>query len=153
MTIGQSGISIVYILEIIMNRTKAREYAFILLFQYKFQPEEIGEMLEDFCTEYKPENQEEYIRSAVNKTTENIDKIDSIIANVSKGWDVERISAVNISLLRLAVCEMLYIDNVPPPVAVNEAVGLAKIYDGEESLAFMNGVLGKIKDNLGDFLE
>ncbi len=136
-----------------MNRTKAREYAFILLFQYKFQPEEIGEMLEDFCTEYNPQSQEKYVRSAVNKATENIGKIDSIIAKYSKGWDVERISTVNISLLRLAVCEMLYIDDVPPAVAVNEAVGLAKLYDGEESLAFMNGVLGKIKENLGDFLE
>ncbi len=136
-----------------MNRTKAREYAFILLFQYKFQPDEIKDMLEDFCTEYKPDVQEEYIRSAVLKTTENIKKIDGIIASFSEGWDVSRISAVNISILRLAVCEMLYIESVPPVVSVNEAVGLAKIYDGEESLAFMNGVLGKIKENLGDFLE
>ncbi len=136
-----------------MNRTKAREYAFILLFQYKFQPEEIGCMLDEFCGEYNPGKQEEYVRSAVLKAVENIEKIDNIIAEFSKGWDVDRISAVNVSLLRLAICEMLYIEDVPAPVAVNEAVGLAKIYDGEEALAFMNGVLGKIKDNIGDFLE
>lgn len=136
-----------------MNRTKAREYAFILLFQYKFQPDEIESMLEDFCIEYKPGNQETYIRTLVLKVVENIEKIDSIISKTSVDWDVERISTVNISLLRLSIGEMLYIEDVPPAVSVNEAVGLAKIYDGEESLAFMNGVLGKIKNNIGDFRE
>ncbi len=136
-----------------MNRTKAREYAFILLFQYKFQPDEIEMMLEDFCAEYKPGNQEEYIRSVVLNVAHNIEKIDDIISKVSVGWDVGRISTVNLSLLRLSIGEMLYGNDVPPAVSVNEAVGLAKIYDGEESIAFMNGVLGKIKNNLGDFSE
>ncbi len=136
-----------------MNRTKAREYAFILLFQYKFQPSEIGEMLEEFCAEYKPGNQEEYIRGVVLGVTENIGKIDGIINRVSRGWETSHISTVNLSLLRLAVGEMLYMEGIPNAVSVNEAVGLAKIYDGEESLAFMNGILGKIKENIGDFRE
>ena len=122
-----------------MNRTKAREYAFILLFQYKFQPDEIEIMLEEFCAEYKPGNQEDYIRNVVLNVTRNIKKIDDIISKVSVGWDVERISTVKLSLLRLSVGEMLYGSDVPPAVSVNEAVGLAKVYDGEESLAFMNG--------------
>ena len=131
-----------------MNRTKAREYAFILLFQYKFQPAEIMTMLEEFCGEYNPGVQEEYIRTIVTKVTENVDKIDEIIEKTSEGWNVERISTVNLSLLRLAVGEMLYIDNIPAPVSVNEAVGLAKTYDGEESVAFMNGVLDKIRNSI-----
>ncbi len=131
-----------------MNRTKAREYAFILLFQYKFQPDEICKILDDFCEEYKPGNQEEYICSIVKNVTENITEIDKIIENTSEGWNVDRISAVNISLLRLSVGEMLYQKDIPPAVSVNEAIGLAKIYDGEESLAFMNGVLDKIKNSL-----
>ena len=131
-----------------MNRTKAREYAFILLFQYKFQPAEIGQILDDFCTEYNPKEQEEYIRSIVLNATENIEKIDKIIAEKSEGWGVERLSTVNLSVLRLSVAEMLYLPDVPKVVSVNEAVGLAKTYDGEESVDFVNGVLDKIKNSL-----
>lgn len=131
-----------------MNRTKAREYAFILLFQYKFQPDEIMEMLEEFCTEYKPGIQEEYVRTIISKVTENISEIDEIIEKTSEGWSVERISTVNLSILRLSVGEMLYMKDIPAPVSVNEAVGLAKVYDGEESVAFMNGVLDKIRNSL-----
>ncbi len=131
-----------------MNRTKAREYAFILLFQYKFQPEEIDEITNEFCMEYNPGGQEEYIRRVVKNVTENIGDIDSIIAKTSESWGIERISAVNLSILRLAVGEMLYAEDVPPVVSVNEAVGLAKIYDGEESLPFINGVLDKIRNSL-----
>ncbi len=133
-----------------MNRTKAREYAFILLFQYKFQPAEIMNMLDEFCAEYNPGVQEEYIRTVVSKVTENVEKIDEIIEKTSEGWGVDRISTVNLSLLRLAVGEMLYIENIPAPVSVNEAVGLAKTYDGEESVAFMNGVLDKIRNSIGE---
>lgn len=131
-----------------MNRTKAREYAFILLFQYKFQPAEIGQILDDFCKEYNPKDQEEYIRSVVLNATENIEQIDKIISEKSEGWGVERLSAVNLSVLRLSVAEMLYLPDVPKVVSVNEAVGLAKTYDGEESVDFVNGVLDKIKNSL-----
>ena len=131
-----------------MNRTKAREYAFILLFQYKFQPDEIGQILDDFCKEYEPKEQEDYIRSVVLNATENIEQIDSIIAQKCEGWGVDRISAVNLSILRLSVAEMIYLTDIPKAVSINEAVGLAKVYDGEESVAFMNGVLDKIKNSL-----
>ncbi len=135
-----------------MNRTKAREYAFILLFQYKFQPEEINQIVDDFCMEYNPDKQEEYIRNTVLKTIENIQKIDELISNISQGWAIDRISSVNISLLRMAAGEMLYAQ-VPPTVSVNETMSLVKTYDGEESLAFMNGVLDKIKSSIGDLRE
>ncbi len=131
-----------------MNRTKAREYAFILLFQYKFQPAEIGQILDDFCKEYNPKDQEEYIRGVVLNATENIEQIDKIISEKSEGWGVERLSSVNLSVLRLSVAEMLYLPEVPKVVSVNEAVGLAKTYDGEESVDFVNGVLDKIKNSL-----
>ncbi len=105
-------------------------------------------MLEEFCKEYNPGNQEEYIRTVISKVTENIDEIDGIIEKTSEGWGIDRISTVNLSLLRLSVGEMLYMKDIPAPVSVNEAVGLAKTYDGEESVAFMNGVLDKIRNSL-----
>lgn len=129
-----------------INRRKAREYAFILLFEYKFQPDEINSLLEDFFSEYNTGEQEEYIRLVVEGVIENIDTIDAIISDYSKGWSVDRISVVCLSLMRLAVYEMKYIENIPLNVSVNEAVNLTKLYDGEESVSFVNGILGNIKD-------
>ena len=127
-----------------MNRTKAREYAFILLFEYKFQPDEIETILQDFIDEYKPGEQEEYIRRAVDGVISNIEEIDNKIGNASKDWKVERMSCVSIAVLRLAVFEILYCQDIPSVVAINEAVALAKKFDGEEAAPFVNGILGKI---------
>ena len=127
-----------------MNRTKAREYAFVLLFEYKFQPEEIETILSDFIEEYNPGTQQEYIERVVKGTVAEIEKIDEKIAEVSKDWKVDRISCVSIAVLRLAVYEILFCDDIPAAVSVNEAVGLAKKYDGDEAAPFVNGILGKI---------
>lgn len=129
-----------------MNRTKAREYAFILLFEYKFQPDEIEAILQDFIDEYKPGEQEEYIRRAVCGVISRIEEIDSKIGETSKDWKVERMSCVCIAVLRLAVFEILYCQDIPAVVAVNEAVALAKKFDGEEAAPFVNGILGKISE-------
>ena len=127
-----------------MNRTRAREYAFVLLFEYKFQPNEIGSILTDFIEEFNPGNQTEYIETVVRGAVEKIDEIDRIIQGVSKEWDVERISCVSIAVLRLAVFELKFCDDIPNAVSINEAVTLAKKYEGEEAAPFVNGILGKI---------
>lgn len=127
-----------------MKRTKAREYAFILLFEYKFQPDEIEEILEDFIKEFKPADQEEYIRNVVFSFIKNRDTIDSMIDDASVEWSMERISAVNLSVLRLAVCEMLFFDDIPSMVSLNEAISIGKIYGGEENASYLNGVLSNI---------
>ena len=127
-----------------MNRTKAREYAFILLFEYKFQPDEISRIMAEFIDEYNPAQQQEYIESIVNGVIENLETIDEKISEVSKDWKVERISNVCMSVLRLAVYEIEFRDDIPNVVSVNEAVNLAKKYDGEEAAPFVNGILGKI---------
>ncbi len=130
-----------------MNRRKAREYAFVLLFEYKFQPDCIQEILEDFLAENETGEQEEYIRSVIEGVVARKDEIDSIIEKYAKGWTVNRISAVCLAVMRLAVYEMKHIESIPAGVSVNEAVALAKKYDGEESLSFVNGVLGNIKES------
>ena len=127
-----------------MKRTKAREYAFILLFEYKFQPDEIEEILEDFIKEFKPADQEEYIRNVVCSFIKNRDIIDSMINDTSVEWSMERISAVNLSVLRLAVCEMLFLDDIPSMVSLNEAISIGKVYGGEENASYLNGVLSNI---------
>ncbi len=130
-----------------MNRTKAREYAFILLFQYKFQPDSIGELIKDFIEEYKPGVQEEYIVKAVNTAIDKTEELDGIINERSANWKSDRLSYVCQSILRLAICEILYFDDIPVPVSINEAIALVKKYDGDESVNFVNGILGSFKKN------
>lgn len=129
-----------------MNRRKARENAFILMFEYRFQPDVIMQLTDDFLAENNAGAQEEYIRSAVSGAIDNIKEIDALIEEYSKGWSVDRISVASMAVLRLAVYEMKYMDDIPLNVSVNEAVALAKIYDGEESAPFINGILGNIKN-------
>ena len=131
-----------------MNRTKAREYAFILLFEYKFQPEEINEILSDFIAEYNPKGQTEYIENVVLGVAQKIDEIDNIISEAATGWELSRIAAVSLSVLRLAVYEMLYMKDIPPIVSLNEAISIGKIYGGDECAPFLNGVLSGIMHKL-----
>lgn len=129
-----------------MNRTKAREYAFVLLFEYKFQPSEMESILSDFIEEFQPGAQQEYIERVVRGAVQNIDAIDGIIDGVSNEWKVERISCVSIAVLRLAVYEIKFCDDIPAVVSINEAVSLAKKYEGDEAAPFINGILGKISE-------
>ncbi len=128
-----------------MNRRKARESAFILLFEYRFQPEDIQQILEDFLAERDAGEQASYIRQVVEGTVENLSVLDELIQTYSKGWEADRISVVCMAVMRLAIYEMKFIDSIPLNVSVNEAVALAKKYDGEESAPFINGILGNIK--------
>lgn len=128
-----------------MNRTKAREYAFILIFEYRFQPDEIETILANFIEEYEPGNQQEYVENVVKGVVKKIDVIDSKIEEMSKFWEKDRISCVVMAILRLAIYEIMMCKDIPFAVSVNEAVALAKKYEGEDALPFVNGILGKIE--------
>ena len=127
-----------------MNRTKAREYAFILLFEYRFQPNEIEQILEDFINEYEPGAQQSYIEDVVRGVVSDISEIDQKIESAVNGWQIETMSCVSVAVLRLAVYEITKRSDIPNPVTLNEAVALAKKYDGEEAAPFVNGILGAI---------
>ncbi len=129
---------------ILMNRRKAREYAFILLFEYKFQPDEIERLIADVIEEYTPGQQQEYIERVVRGVVSNLQEIDKKIGELSKGWNIDRISSVSLSVLRLATYEIDFCDDIPLVVSINEAVALAKKYEGEEAAPFINGILGKM---------
>lgn len=128
-----------------MNRRKAREYAFVLLFEYRFQPDEIETILQDFIEEFNPGEQGDYIQKVVRGTVSELEKIDNTIQSVSTDWKIERISCVSLAVLRLAVYEIMFCQDIPSVVAVNEAVNLAKKYDGDEAAPFVNGILDKIR--------
>jgi len=131
-----------------MNRRKAREACFIILFQYAFQPD-MDEILEYFfqITENIGE-QENYIKSLCERFISYTEKIDETIEKYSKNWKIDRISMISLAVLRLSICEMLYLDDVPNVVSLAEALELAKKFEGEESIPFVNGILEGVRADL-----
>ena len=129
-----------------MNRRQARKQAFLLLFQYKFQPDDMELLLERFFEENNAADQSNYIEDVVKGVISKKEEIDNVINEFSKDWDVDRLSSVSLAVLRLGVYEIMYVDDIPSAVSVNEAVALAKEFEGEEAAPFINGIMGKIKE-------
>lgn len=125
-----------------MNRIQQREQAFFLIFQSQFK---LGIEEEDNSIELYSENVEqvgEYAIELYHGVLEHQNELDEIISSFSKSWKINRIPKVNISILRLAIYEMKYVDDVPDSVAINEAVELCKKYSSKEDSSFVNGILG-----------
>lgn len=140
-----------------MTRTTAREIAIQLGFAASAAGVSPQDMLERFFdreyyeslagedelySEYPGEAQLEYIRRLTALCDEKREEIDEYIQRYSKGWKLNRISRTALSVLRCAICEILYMDDVPNSAAINEAVELDKGYDEPDTVAFVNGVLG-----------
>ena len=89
-----------------------------------------------------------YIMDIVSAYNDNKCFIDSIISKYAKGWKLNRISSTALAVMRVAVCEMLYIEDVPNAVAINSAVEIDKKYDDADVVSFVNGVLGSVADNI-----
>ena len=125
-----------------MTRRQAREQAFTLIFEKSFHPEITVEEMISMAVEARYLQTDEFAVLLAKTADEQRPEIDSIIENNAIGWKKDRISRVSLSLLRLALCEMLFIEEVPTNVSINEAVELAKLYASQEDAAFINGVLG-----------
>ena len=125
-----------------MTRRQAREQAFTLIFEKSFHPEITVEEMISMAVEARYLQTDEFAVLLAKTADEQQPEIDSIIENNEIGWKKDRISRVSLSLLRLALCEMLFIEEVPTNVSINEAVELAKLYASQEDAAFINGVLG-----------
>lgn len=130
-----------------MKRTELRDHIFKVVFGMEFNensemPEQIqlySEQLEDV-----KEKDLDYIQSKSEKIAEKIPEIDKLINDAAKGWKTVRMNKVDLSILRLAVYEMKWDEEVPVGVAIDEAVELAKKYSGDDGPAFVNGVLAKL---------
>ena len=85
-----------------------------------------------------------FYRSLYTSTLDNLEKIDGIISSISRNWEIERMPAVDRSILRMAVCEMMILSSAPVPVIIDEAIELAKKYSTDKSGKFINGVLDNI---------
>ena len=121
------------------KRSEEREQAFCLLFQSLFNTDENFEIYEENI-----ESVGDYARSIALGVEEKKDNLDGLIEKYSKGWKVKRLPKVNLAILRLAAYEILFVDDVPESVAINEAVELAKKYSGESDYSFINGVLSAL---------
>lgn len=121
-----------------LSRRAARERILKLLFQKDFRPISLHELLEEQPTD------DPYVRSCVQGLEEKLPEIDRMIAERAEGWRLERLHSVDRNILRLAVYELCYREDVPPQVVIDEAVELAKKYGGEHSPVFINGILDRI---------
>lgn len=130
-----------------MGRSELREHIFRILFRIEFQPkEEMEEQLALYLEELESakDTEKEYIRRKYTAIAEKVETIDEMINTSATGWKTSRMGKVDLTILRLAVYEIEWDEEVPQGVAINEAVELAKRYGGEESPSFINGVLGNI---------
>ena len=140
-----------------MTRSAARELAILLSASLSFAPEDAETAVELFFerehyatlasegpqfAEYPDTSQLDYIRTLAAMTVARREELDSRIDRWSHGWRASRLSCTTAAILRCAICEILYLADVPVRSAINEAVELAKKYEGAESAAFVNGVLG-----------
>jgi len=127
-----------------ISRYKMREQAFILCFESLFSDADIDE-LADNAGDARDEFLSDYAINCVKGIKEHQDQIDEKIAsNLKSGWKLNRISKVSLAIMRVAIYEMMYLEDIPVSVSINEAVELSKKYAAEDDTAFINGVLGAV---------
>lgn len=130
-----------------MTRREIREHIFLMLFRKDFyNTEELNEQMKLYMTELEEASQEEnsYLEQRFQSVVEKSCEIDAILSDISIGWKLNRMGKVDLTILRLAVYEIRYDEEIPVKVAINEAVELAKKFGGDDSPGFVNGVLAKL---------
>ncbi len=127
-----------------MKRKQARELLMQLLFQMNINNDYGSEIIERFKNNYQLEEQNEYFDSTLKAVLQHMQEINSLIEKSTENWKIERISKVELAVIRLSVAEILFISEIPQSVSINEAVELSKKFSGEESGKFVNGILGSI---------
>lgn len=131
-----------------MSRKMARKNAFYLVFQIGFNAEEEREGMKKIFFDEMQEGissvDKEFALSEANGVEKNLSEIDEIINLYARSWSVERMSQVDLAILRLGVYEIKFSDDIPKSVAINEAVELAKEFSSDEAPKFINGILAKV---------
>ncbi len=151
-----------------MTRANVRELAIHLLYSREFTGEEPEDIIasrlnkqyyaqlaqeNEVYTERPNRTQMAYIDNVVVGVSNRIDELNAIIQKYSIDWDIARISKLTRTIMQLAVFEILYVEDVPTGVAISEAVRIAKSYDGDDTGAFVNGILGSFARGLDTEVE
>lgn len=131
------------------SRREARELAVQFLYQYDLNPSDLEGALTGFWDLQKPARKrngftEELVRGIIG----HILPVDTKIKSYAENWKFNRIAVVDRSILRLAIYELLFREDIPPVVSINEALELAKKYSTEDSSRFINGILDRVKEDL-----
>ena len=136
-----------------MKRSVIRELAFKLIYSLEIQKaNELEEQIDLFleCNELEDEQAKEYIKDVVNGINKNEDEINELIEkNLKADWKLDRLSKIDLSILKLAIYEIKY-KNIPYKVAINEGLEIAKKYGEDNSKIFINGILASIVKEIGD---
>lgn len=131
-----------------ISRFKMREQAFVLCFESLFSDADIDE-LADNAGDARDEFLSDHAINCAKGVVEHQDEIDNrISSHLKAGWKISRISKVSLAIMRVAVYEMLYLDDIPVSVSINEAVELSKKYSLPDDTSFINGVLGAVAKEL-----
>lgn len=131
------------------QRRKAREHSLRILFQLEFESSNLEETLAQYWeTRKAPREIKEYSSWLVKGISSCQKKIDSIIQSVSEHWRISRMALIDRNILRLAVFELLYEENIAAAIVINEAIEIARKYSGNDAANFVNGILDAIRKNL-----
>ena len=130
------------------KRTKAREVALQLLYQIDITKNNLEDASKIFWSEYKDFlSLKSFVDTLVIGTITNLPKIDPIIEKYTKNWRIKRMATVDRNILRMAVYELMFLEDIPPKVSINEAIDVAKKFGDSQSGMFVNGILDKIKQS------
>lgn len=128
------------------KRTLARECALKILYKIEIGKDSVRESMEDFWSRQEAvPDVKDFTEKLVQGTHGNLSGIDSIISKYAENWEIKRIAVIDKNVLRLGIFELLYMDDIPAKVSINEAIELAKKYGDVDSGKFVNGILDKIR--------
>ena len=128
------------------KRTLARECALKILYKIEISKDSVESSIEDFWSRGKfSEEIKNFATSLVKGACEKLARIDDIISQYAENWEIKRMAIIDKNILRLGTFELLYRDEIPPKVSINEAIELAKKYGDIDSGKFVNGILDKIR--------
>ncbi len=128
------------------KRRKARELALQILYGMEMSKGELSPVLSGFWEAHPcPEEVRDFATELVTGTYENLSSIDNLLRKYADNWDINRLAAVDRNILRFATYELLFLDDIPPKVTINEAIEIAKKYSTADSGKFVNGILDRIK--------
>ena len=131
-----------------LTRKEAREEAFRLLFETEFQKDASPEEVYALAKEDREFGENAYVKTVYFGVCEHLEEIDEIIMRHSNGWKTSRITPVSRSVIRLCIYEMLYMEDIPNAVSLNEAIELVKQFDDQKMKAFVNGLLNGAKNEI-----
>jgi N utilization substance protein B len=131
------------------SRRESRETAFAILFAWSFQPDE---PMEEFIARAEISGEtrpDEFARDLCSRAATHVEELDKLIETYSDRWKLNRISKVNLAVLRLAFCELSLFSDIPAGATINEAVELVKTFGTEDEAAYVNGILGTYERSRG----